>query len=81
MKNNYKCLNSNIGSRIIRRIPSRYDTSKISLKKRRLCLKCGKNFLSNGPYNRLCENCVSTNAKIALKTFYVNPKYLAESDY
>ncbi len=41
------------------------DTNKFGSKKNKLCLKCGKKFLSIGPYNRLCEKCVPQ----AWKTF------------
>jgi hypothetical protein len=40
------------------------DTNKIRSKKSRLCLKCGKKFLSIGPYNCLCEKCVSLAWKV-----------------
>ncbi len=65
MRNNYNYLSSNSERRILRNVPGGYDTNKISLKKSRLCLECGKKFLSIGPYNRLCEKCVSR----AWKTF------------
>ncbi len=81
MKNKYSCLNVNTKSRITRYIPERSDINKRNLKKKRLCLKCGKMFLSTGPYNRLCENCVSSNRRIALKTFYINPKHLEGVDH
>ena len=29
--------------------------------KNRQCLKCGKNFISTGNYNRICEICCRTN--------------------
>ena len=76
MRNNYSGLNSNRDRRILRNVPGYHDTNKISLNKKRLCLKCGKTFLSINPYNRLCEKCVSTNEKIALKTFYASSKHL-----
>lgn len=76
MRKDYSCLNSNRDRRILENVAGYHDTNKISLKKSRLCLKCGKKFLSIGPHNRLCENCVSTNEKIALKTFYASPKHL-----
>ncbi len=74
MKNNYSCLNSRSGRSDSRNVSECFDTKKTNLNKRRLCLKCGKKFLSIGPHNRLCENCISINEKIALKTFYVCSK-------
>lgn len=33
-------------------------------KKARLCLRCGEKFLSEGPYNRVCEDCSVINARV-----------------
>ena len=30
----------------------------------RACLRCGRQFLSQGPWNRFCENCAQRNARI-----------------
>ncbi len=32
--------------------------------KRRLCLRCGKDFRSLSPANRICSRCARANAKI-----------------
>ncbi|MCP4268340.1 MAG: hypothetical protein GY777_22655 [Candidatus Brocadiaceae bacterium] len=81
MKNNYSCLNSHRDRSDSRNVPERFDAKRINLKKKRLCLKCGKMFLSIGPHNRLCENCVSANEKIALKTFNVCSKLPDKLDH
>ncbi len=78
MKNNYRCLNSNVESENLSDKSGCFDNDKISIKKRRVCLKCRKKFLSTGPYNRICEKCVLSNERIALKTFCVNPKRIGE---
>ncbi len=81
MRNNYSCLNSNRDRRNLKDELSGYDTNKIILKKKRLCLKCGKKFCSIGPHNRICEKCVSTNEKIALKTCCISPKLSEELNH
>ncbi len=81
MKNNYRCLNSNRDGSSSSNVPGCYDTNKRILNKRRLCLKCGKKFLSIGPHNRLCEKCISTNEKIAMKAFYVSSKLSEELEH
>jgi predicted amidophosphoribosyltransferase len=54
------------------------DTNKIRSNKKRLCLKCGKKFLSIGPYNRICEKCSLINKRMALHTHSVSSKHLDE---
>jgi rRNA maturation endonuclease Nob1 len=39
--------------------------------KKRLCLKCGKRFLSKGPYNRVCERCGLLNERMATSTYSI----------
>ena len=74
MRNNYSSIHSCSESSI----HGCYDINKVSSKKRRLCLKCGERFLSVGPHNRLCDECVSINEKIAFKIFCVSSKYIDE---
>ena len=33
-------------------------------RKKRKCLRCGKEFLSEGPHNRLCSSCKKINESI-----------------
>jgi len=33
----------------------------------RACLSCGKNFLSEGPWNRICTNCTERNSSVSAK--------------
>ncbi len=49
-----------------------YKTPKVKLKKKRLCLRCGKTFLSKGAYNRICEKCSLTNERVASNTYSVS---------
>ena len=61
------------------------DTSKeastkvISIKQKRVCLKCGEKFPSKGPYNRVCDKCSSMNERVANSTYAVRDSYSPES--
>ncbi len=35
-------------------------------KTKRVCLRCDREFMSDGIYNRICPNCRESNANIAL---------------
>ncbi len=74
MKNTYSRLKSNRKKRVLRDTPEYCDSNKIRFKKKRLCLKCGKKFLSQGPYNRICEKCGSINERISTSTYSVSSK-------
>ena len=39
-------------------------SKRITTDKKRICLKCNKLFDSNGPHNRICDNCEKINVKI-----------------
>ncbi|MEK6765107.1 MAG: hypothetical protein AABY49_02610 [Planctomycetota bacterium] len=56
------------------------DTTKAGLRKKRACLKCGKLFLSKGPYNRICEKCGLMNERIASSIYSVSEKPSLESN-
>ena len=40
------------------------------LQNKRLCLKCGKKFLSEGPHNRICVKCGLINDRIIIVGTY-----------
>ncbi len=65
MRKNHNSLESDRKRKTLRDTSLTCDTNKFGSKKSRLCSKCGKKFLSIGPYNCLCEKCVSQ----AWKTF------------
>lgn len=71
MKKNSSCLSSNRKKRVFKDIP-KYNTSRKRFKKKRYCLKCRKQFLSKGPYNRICEKCSLINERIASDTYSVS---------
>ena len=35
----------------------------------RSCLSCGKMFLSEGPWNRICPNCSERNASVSARSY------------
>lgn len=37
---------------------------RVFQEKKRACLKCGKQFNSKGPYNRICEPCSMMNERV-----------------
>jgi ribosomal protein S27AE len=61
-----------------REVPERLSTTKIGLKKKRACLKCGKQFLSKGPYNRICDKCGLMNERVASSAYSVSEKSSSE---
>ncbi len=63
-----------------REVPERFSTTKTGLKKKRACLKCGKQFLSKGPYNRICDKCGLMNERVASSTYSVSEKSSSESN-
>ncbi len=76
MRRNHNSLKSDRKRKTLRDTSLTSDTNKFWSKKSRSCLKCGKEFLSIGPYNRLCEKYVSQ----AWKTFRVSSEPLDEED-
>lgn len=72
MKSNYKLFDLNRERRILINGSGYSDTEKISLKRSRLCLKCGKNFSSSGPYHRLCDRCTSKNSRVSYRSFHIS---------
>jgi len=80
MGNNH-CHSKPDGKRsILRDVPEYCDTNKIRFQKKRPCLKCEEKFLSQGPYNRICEECSLINEEIALNSYYVSSEPLGEQD-
>lgn len=43
----------------------------VTLKQKRICLKCGEKFPSKGPYNRICDKCSSMNERVSSSTYAV----------
>ncbi len=72
MRNTSGSLNTKKKMKTLKDNPKSYASPKIKAAKKRLCLKCGKKFLSKGRYNRICEKCGMTNERIATNTYSVN---------
>jgi hypothetical protein len=80
MRRNHNSLESYRKRKPLRDTSLTYDTNKFGSKEKRLCLKCGKKFLSECTCNRICEKCSLANEKIALRTFCVSSKPLGEEE-
>ncbi len=80
MRQHHNSLKSDRKRKTLRDTSLSCDTYKFGSKKERLCLKCGEKFLSERPYNRICEKCSLINKRIALKTHSVSSKPLGEDD-
>jgi len=80
MKNNSSYLKPNRKKMKLRDAPKGCNTTKIGLKKKRACLKCGNQFLSKGPYNRICDKCGLMNERVASSTYSVSEKSSSESN-
>ncbi len=76
MRGNHNSLKSDRKIKTLRDTSLTCDTNKIRSKKKRLCLKCGEKFLSECPYNRICEECSLTNERIEFRTHHVSSKPL-----
>ncbi len=81
MRKHHNNLKSDRKRKTLRDTSLSCDTYKFGSKKERLCLKCGEKFLSECPYNRICENCRLINEKIALKTHSVSSKPLSKEGF
>ena len=80
MRKKHNSLKSDRKRKTLRDTSMSGNINKIRSKKKRLCLKCGEKFLSECPYNRICEECSLTNKKIALHTHSVSLKPLGEEE-
>jgi len=80
MRKNHNSLKSNRKRKTLRDTSLNCDANKFWSKKERLCIKCGEKFLSECPYNRICEKCSLINEEIALKTHSVSSKPLGEEN-
>ena len=81
MRKNHNRLKSDRKRKTLRDTSLSYDANKFGSKKKRLCLKCGKKFLSENPYNRICEQCSLTNEEIASNLHSVSVLPQMESEF
>ena len=70
MRNYSGCASTNIEKNELKDKPDNFNTSVGKLQNKRLCLKCGKKFLSEGPHNRICVKCDLINDRIRIVGTY-----------
>ena len=80
MRQNHNSLKSDRKRKTLRDTSLSCDTNKIRSKKKRLCLKCEKKFLSKRASNRICEECSLINERVAFRTYSVSSKHLDEEN-
>ena len=78
MKNNTSYVKLNRKKMKSKEVPEGFSTIKTGLKKKRACLKCGKQFLSKGSYNRICDKCGLMNERVASSSYSVSDKSSSE---
>ena len=64
MRNYSGRTSTNIEENELKDKPDNFNTPVNRLHKKRLCLKCGKRFLSQGHHNRICVTCGLSNERI-----------------
>lgn len=78
MRNNTSYVKLNRKKVKSREVHKGFSTTKTGLKKKRACLKCRKQFLSKGPYNRICDKCGLMNERVASSIYSVSEKSSSE---
>ncbi len=63
MRNSYNTLNANSKEKEKKCKADNLPTTLNRWEKRRPCLKCGREFASQGPYNRICDTCGLINVR------------------
>ncbi len=61
--------------------PDNFITPVNRLHKKRLCLKCGKRFLSQGYHNRICVKCGLSNERIRTSSYALGMRLFNVTDY
>lgn len=84
MKNMSKCINTNRKESKGEDSHKEGKRARGKLKQKRNCLRCEKKFVSEGPYNRICDKCRLANERIASSVYSINaasiePKHLVEN--
>ncbi len=81
MRENHNSLKSDRKRKTLRDTSLTCDTNKFGSKKKRLCLKCGKKFLSECAFNRICEKCSLTNEELTSHAHSVSSEPLGELNH
>lgn len=69
MRNYSGCSSTNIEENELKDKPDNFNTPVNRLHKKRLCLKCGEKFLSQGHHNRICVRCGLSNERIRTSSY------------
>ncbi len=85
MKNIPKCISINRKESKLEDTSKSGKPTKTKSKQKRYCLRCEKKFVSEGPYNRICDKCRLANERIASSVYTINgpsiePKHLVEKE-
>ena len=72
MRNTYNNLNAKKKEGEIKGSPYHFRAPVSREHKKRLCLTCGKRFLSKCPHNRICVNCSLDNQTIRADVYSVS---------
>ncbi len=82
MRNYSGCTSTNIEENELKDKPDNFNTPVNRLHKKRLCLKCGKRFLSQGHHNRICVKCGLINDRIRIVgTYSLSLRFSDVMDY
>lgn len=72
MRNYSGCSSTNIEKNELKDKPDNFNTPVNRLYKKRLCLKCGEKFLSQGRHNRICVKCGLSNERIRTHSYVLS---------
>ncbi|MFQ5712701.1 MAG: hypothetical protein ACE5GU_01580 [Candidatus Scalinduaceae bacterium] len=75
MRNTSNFSSANIEEKALKDKPVNFNSPVSRLHKKRLCLKCGKKFLSEGPHNRICVKCGLINDGIRVGIYSVSLRF------
>jgi hypothetical protein len=81
MRNNSGCSSTYIEENELKDNPDNFNTPVNRLHKKRLCLKCGKKFLSQGHHNRICVKCELINNRVRAGTYPVSLRFEEITNY
>ncbi len=81
MRNYPGYLSTKIEKNELKDKPDNFITLVNRLHKKRLCLKCGKRFLSQGYHNRICIKCDLSNKKTRTSSYALSIRFSNITDY
>ncbi|KHE91804.1 MAG: hypothetical protein K8F52_12695 [Candidatus Scalindua rubra] len=75
MRNDFNRSNENREEREIECKPENCNIKVGRREKKRSCLKCGREFPSKGPYNRICVKCDLMNGKTGVVRYSLTLRF------